>query len=222
MSSLAANITYAILQGFFLLGLLAAWFNKMATVSQMFANGVKKGMPYLWHLGMWNDAITVHAFLALVVGLFGSQWMSGYWGVAMIGGAILYVWLSYLANGAWVKPTDIIQSHAGVADDKIHSTGEMSSVGWIHVPHMAIILTIIAMFVIWVLRGLVPWKLAVGGICLLLAHACIGQHGMLREMNPSWNPWPQQSFDGIVLFLNAVFFALAFLFLFSYFLDQAA
>jgi hypothetical protein len=221
VSPAAFHFTYGVLQGFYVAGAIAAWWIDMLTVGQMQANGVKVGMPYLWHFGMTNDFVTVHPFLALMAGLYLSAWARGYWLAVLIVVFAASGYFGWRGNAAWVKDKNIVQAHAQLADDKIHSTGEMSIVGWIHVPHMAIILTIVIMSLIWIIRGLVPWQLAAGGICLMLAHACTGQHGILRLLLPSWNPWPTQSIDGAVLLLNMVLLAAGLYFLFWYLLIRA-
>jgi hypothetical protein len=86
---------------------------------------------------------------------------------------------------------------------------------------MAMIMAVIFLSVVWIAKGEVPWKLAVAGACILVAHLCIGEHWALRLLKPSWNPWPEQSFDTAVAVLNVALIAAALYFLFSYFFDYS-
>ena len=194
MSNLAIGITvYAVLQAFWVLGALAAWRGHTFSVSQMLALGVTKGIPYVGHIGMWNDLFTIHPLLAIYAGIYWNQqwqWLTQWWFTPLVAASLA---ISWYANRMWVQDRNIITTFAGIAEDKIHSTGTMSSVAWIHVPHMAIIITIFVMMGLSITMGQVAWKFALGAAVLLLAHILMMQHPWLRELNPSWNPFPSMA-----------------------------
>jgi hypothetical protein len=213
MSAFNFYVTYGVLQSFWLCGAIAAWWTNMLTVSQMQRYGVQKGMPYLWHLGMWNDLVTIHPFLACMFSLFWAQSSRSWW---LLPAAFVGIAISSYANWAWTRGSEVIQSHAGVANDKVHADGHMSLVGMIHIPHMALVIAIIFLTVVGTARGEVPWKLSVVGAFILLAHICVGQHWTLRLLDPPWNPWPAQPLDGALAIVNVLSIAAAFCLLFDY------
>ena len=219
MSRLAFEVTYWGLQMFWVFGAIAAYSTNMLTVGQMRSHGIYKGMPYLWHLGMTNDAVTFHPFLALLVGLYWWEWLGSSWW--LLAAVLFGIATGWYANWGWTRGTDIIEAHRQIHVAKIRSTGEMSIVGMVHIPHMAVMMAIIFLFVVWVAKGEVPWKLAVASACLIAAHICVGQHWLLRLLNPIWNPWPQMDSAMTFGILNAAFFATGFYFLISFFLDYA-
>lgn len=221
-SSLAGYVTFWLLQAFWAFGAIAASSVHMLTRGQMMLHGIKKGMPYLYHFGMWNDVVTVHPFLAFMVALCWAQWTQGWWALVMAVLAAASLWVSWWQNREWVKDVNIVQAHSELAADKIHSTGKMSVVAWVHIPHMAIILTVICMSIIWTVKGDVPWKLASGGVCLLAAHVLIGQHWPLRLCKPWWNPWPDQDLTVTFAVLTVLLWVGAACFLLSYFADTIA
>jgi hypothetical protein len=153
-------------------------------------------MPYFAHYGMWNDVLVVHLLLALFAARYWGEWVTQLWVLLPI--ATASIWLAWWANDAWVKDTSIIQSHAEVAEDKIHSTGHMSLVGWIHVLHMAIIVTIIAMMCVTLVFDRMPLQLAAGAVCVLVGHAAAGQHPHLRLEDKEWNPWPKMGYEVVL------------------------
>lgn len=184
----AALATLIVLTTFWLLQAIAAFSNNMLTVRQMRTIGVKRGMPYLHHHGMWNDLLVVHPLLALYVGENWKEWQQLWWVLVPL--AAVCVYCAWKQCHAWAQNPDVIESHTEIAEDKIHSTGHMSLVGWIHVPHMALILVGFGMILVQILRGTVPTPLLFGTICLINGHIAIGQHAYLRIFNPEWNPWP--------------------------------
>ena len=214
---LAGYIVFWLLHAFWAVGAIAASSVHMLTRGQMLLHGIKKGMPYFWHAGMWNDVVTIHPVCALMVSLCWAQWRQSIWSIPF---AMLALAVSYFANKDWVKDTSIVQSHAELAPDKVHSTGEMSIVAWVHIPHMAIILTIIFMSAVSIINGKVPSQLATSFVCLLVAHALIGQHGILRVLNPVGNPWPRQPFDEVALALSAVFWVVGLVLMIHFFVDK--
>lgn len=221
-TNLAFLVTFWVLQGFWALGAVAASSVHMLTRTQMVLNGIKKGMPYFWHFGMWNDVVTIHPFLALMAGLYWAQWTQGWWPLVLVVLGLANLYVSWWQNREWVRDVNIVQAHSELAADKVHSTGEMNAVSWVHVPHMAIILTLLLMSAIWTIKGEVPWKLATGGVFLFAAHALIGQHWPLRLFKPWWNPWPDQELTLVFALLTILFWILGAAFLFSYFADTAA
>jgi len=205
--------TYVVLQSFWAAGAVAAYFGGMLTVGQMQKSGFKAGMPYLYHFGVWNDFVVVHLWVATVFAMFGAAWMSvlGIWMIPLIAGVAL---LSTLANQTWVQ---------GPATQAHGHDGDLSLVGYLHIPQMAIIVFAIFMTALWIVKGEVPRYFAAGSVCLVLAHACMGDHWPLRLFSPTWaSPWWQYNTMTPVWAAGyAVLMAAALLFFVLHFLSLA-
>ena len=196
---------YATLQAFWFGGAIAAWFGGMLTVTQMQKSGHQEGMPYLYHFGVWNDFIVIHLWAAAMLAIYAQAWLD-YLGPWLILVYTILICLSTWANEAWVSGPDI-QAHG--------HHGKLSLVGNLHILQMAIILFAIVMAAASILLGEVPWELATGSFCLVLAHICMGDHWPLRLFSVRWTkPWPYNRlapFLGVsyaVLMAAALFFLL--------------
>jgi hypothetical protein len=47
--------------------------------SQMLQKGVKSGLPFLWHFGMWGDILLISPLSALIVAYYSKQWTPPRW-----------------------------------------------------------------------------------------------------------------------------------------------
>ena len=48
--------------------------DQFLTVTEMQRRGVAQGLPFIWHFGMWGDALMISGLVAFIVGRFADQW----------------------------------------------------------------------------------------------------------------------------------------------------
>ena len=183
-SPAAFGFILAVLTAFWLLGALGAWFIGMLTPGQMLrTRGTSHGIPFLGHFGMLDDLI-IHPVLALNVGLFWPTWNSADMAMLNYVAWLMAAVAAYGLNQAWAKMT----AKTGTREAQAHE-GVLTGVGWIHVPHTAVILWAMIMMLVSLLFGYMHPLLAFADVSLIAAHVIMGTHWPLKVMNPVWNPF---------------------------------
>jgi hypothetical protein len=71
-----------------------SWKGQFLTPSQMQQQGVAIGLPFIAHTAMWSDASLLAALMATIIYLYGHQWDSGQFcialGIGIIGSALMH------------------------------------------------------------------------------------------------------------------------------------
>jgi len=208
------------LQSFWVAGAIAAYQTKTLTRAQMARAGIKKGMPYLWHVGMWSDVYSIHPYLALMTAVLWWRW-SAYPKPLWVFLFLISLGLGRIAQRSWSSNKDIIESHNGIEfhpGGEPTATGNPSLVGWVHVPHIAAIITLFVMTLVSWILGDLPWRLVIAGLFMLAGHGLAGTHWLLRSLNPVWNPWPADKHAEMKGALNVVCTTMGYFFILCNFL----
>lgn len=188
-------VTFLGLEALVLAQALFAYQGGFLTASQMQLKGVASGLPFLWHFGMWGDALVVSLLSALVVAYYSKQWtpasvaLSGVVGLAVSG---VMHWMYSLA----AMPEAHIHAH------------QLTQAGMAHLIYMALVLTIFLQFFLFT-PHLTARTLGVVS-ALVFIHVLAGTHialGVLALLTPlEWYPGrPLESVIGwLIIALLAV------------------
>src|SRR5688572_25807939 len=105
-----AILAFVLFQLLILLQVGLAYQDSFLTLDQMRQRGIERGLPLLWHLGIWSDAILISALAAVMVRRFSDQWSRRALWIAValaVGFAILLGWLFTLSS----TPEANVQHH---------------------------------------------------------------------------------------------------------------
>jgi hypothetical protein len=155
-----------------------SWKGQFLTPSQMQQQGVATGLPFIAHTAMWSDASLLAALMATIIYLYGPQWDSGQFcialGIGIIGSALMH-WGFYVNSF-------FEQAHV--------RNGMLTDAGIIHFMYMAIGLAITILFYTCT-KGLSVTSVTVVSL-LLVTHVVIGTLVPLkiwaRITHPTWYP----------------------------------
>jgi hypothetical protein len=174
----------------------AAYRDQFLTVSQMQARGFAQGLPFLWHFGMWGDALLVSPLAAFLSGRYFRQWrLPDLWSSALVGAASSFVlsWLFTLG--------DMPEAH--VIDHQLTMTG------YIHLAYMAIVIALFTQFFFFTARVRASTLRVVS--VLLVIHVLVGTHmalGALQLVSPrAW--YSAQPLKSVTGWLLVAMFAVA-------------
>lgn len=111
---------------------LSAWASKMdsfLTVKDMLSKGCKKGLPFIWHMGMWGDVFIVSPIMVIGAFMYCNTWSGDRVAIVYtIGGIVSAVMHQmYVAGGK-----EVPEAHA-------HS-GRLTGAGFLHMLFMSIAL----------------------------------------------------------------------------------
>jgi len=212
-------IMYFVSQSLWGAGAIAAYRTRTLTPNQMRRKNVHKGMCYLWHIGMWDDVVAIHPYLALMTALLWPLWAT----------ISPWVWIIFFlislivgqkVQRSWSSNMKVIESHNKIEyppNGAPRPTGKPSAVGWVHVPHIALIVTLGVATLVSSMLGYVPWRLVLAGILLFAGHVLAGTHWLLRYYDPPGNPWDKDERSGMHGIANIVCTSLGFFFVFWHF-----
>lgn len=172
--SQSAQAFIVLAAGFLLLYLqaLAAHDDKMLTPAQMQAAGVKEGLPFSAHGGMWGDAVLT-LWLAFLVFAFGENWNLYTWGVAaVIGGATSAAMHEQYRRGT------IREAHV--------KHNMLTTAGYLHFVYMWGAIAILVLFYLFTPNAAsqVTWATTI----LLVVHVVVANHFVLGLLAPPWYP----------------------------------
>ncbi len=166
--------------------------NEMLTVRQMRENrGIKLGLPFLWHGGMWGDVFIVSPVVAWIVGEFSNTWS---WPSLLVCGLVGFM-ASRLMHDLYQLS---LWPEAHVEDRKL------TDVGYVHHGYMTIAFVVIIEYYFK--------SVTVGGLstmwlisALLVAHVAVGNHlllGLAKRLWPEQFDWypgdPLRSWGSLV------------------------
>lgn len=172
--------------GLVLLGGLAAYRNGFLTVGQMEEQNIWKGLPFVWHFGMWGDFLIMTPLLAIVIGGFHKQWGS----LQIIAALIVSFVATFQMHELWKK--DLMQqAHIRY--------GQLTPAGWINVLYMTMALAIILLFFF---ATTVSPKVMLWVSAVLTVYLLFGTHIVLGLIGPRW--FPQRPQEQLVSWLSVI------------------
>ncbi|MCC7500706.1 hypothetical protein IT396_02790 [Candidatus Nomurabacteria bacterium] len=143
------------------------------TVRQMKMMGDAQGLPLIWHMGIWSEALFITPLLGFITWRYGVQWGPGYWILASIAGCTISIGM-----------------HMTYVHDKIQGAlggnGHITVATVLHGIYMAAALAILFLF-FFATRG-VESKHAIPIMWFLMLHVIIGTHTVLKIWAPKWFP----------------------------------
>lgn len=174
-----------------------AYRDRFFTVAQMRDRGIDQGLPFLWHFGMWGDALVISGLAAYIIGRFFYSWRLGTTLVSLAIGLLSAAIMSWIYTFSGI-PEAHVQDH------------RLTAAGMVHLVYMAIALAVFLQFFLFTDGASV--RLLRMASMLLTAHVFIGTHmllGILTIVHPlAWYPvQPLKSVLGWITFA-AVAFAL--------------
>jgi hypothetical protein len=174
--------------------------DSMLTIAEMHARGISQGLPFLWHLGMWGDALIVCPLAAFITGRYWSRWRApDLQSAALI--AIASSWaLSWLFTFGTTPEAHVLDQH-------------LTLTGWVHAVYMAAAFTVFLQFLFFT-EQVSKFTLRVTS-ALLVLHVFLGTHmmlGVVQLVRPlDWYPaHPLASIPGWIM-LGSLAIALAWL-----------
>jgi hypothetical protein len=161
------------------------------SVTQMRQYGFSQGLPFLWHFGMWGDAVVISPLVALVVGRYSYEWK---WKTLFYAAltatlvTILYGWIFTLSD----YPEAHVQHH------------RLTTAGIIHLIYMLPTLTVFLIFFLATNR--VSKRFAITVSVIIVLHVFVGTHmvlGIINWLYPlDWFPGqPLRSMTGWITIL---------------------
>jgi len=146
------------------------------TVRQMqLTRGLKKGLPLMWHAGIWGDFVILTPLLTYIVARYGDQWlMPDIILASAIGVAIL------LPLG-W---TWIVSAKNGTPEAHTHD-GKMTAAGFFHAIYF---IAAIAIILLTYFHTVISQTAASTIAIFLGIHVVYGTHIVLGLMAPPWYP----------------------------------
>jgi hypothetical protein len=193
-----AAVAFVFLEFLVVLQACLAYQDRFFNVSQMQERGIDRGLPFIWHFGMWGDFLVISVLAAYLIARYFARWRRQEILVSLAIGfasAGLMSWLYTLSD----MPEAHIQNHG------------LTAAGWIHLIYMASAIAVFTQFFFF--SGDVSVSLLRVVSVLLFAHVFFGTHmalGILKFYFPlDWYPvQPLKSVFGWIT-LWAVGFGLA-------------
>lgn len=170
------NFTYWVVAGTYTLIVLMvylAYIDNWLTVRQMKDAGDEQGLPLIWHLGIWSQALIVTPLLGFIVERYGAQWSLGYRMLALLA----------------VSPLSIAMCLTYVHDEipgAFGGKGRVTPATAVLCAYMTVALAILFLF-FFATRG-VESKHAIPIMWLLMIHVVVGTHTVLKIWAPTWFP----------------------------------
>jgi hypothetical protein len=153
-----------------------AWQDGFLTPSQLQANGIPEGVPFVAHGAMWSDATLLAGLMATIMVNYARQWTVRHWAIAL---ALAIVVSAAMHWGLYIHGT-LPEAH--VRD------GTTTIAGWIHLAYMSLGLAVVLLFYVCTNRLNTAFVTFVS--ILLVIHTIIGVHIPLRiwarVAGPSW------------------------------------
>jgi hypothetical protein len=182
-----AIVAFVFLESLVAVQALLAYRDHFLTVAQMRHQSIAQGLPFIWHFGMWGDALVVSGLAAYVVGRYLHQWRARttmLFSLALgFASAAFFSW-TYTLSG---MPEAHVQSH------------RLTAVGVEHFFYMGIALAVFIQFCFFTTN--ISTQLLGAVSFLLLVHVFVGTHMVLGILNivypQAWYPaQPLRSIPG--------------------------
>lgn len=148
-----------------------AWCDDFLTPKQMRRGGIRSGLPFLAHGGMWGDLIFVSPLLAFIITTYGSEWS---W--IQIAAAVLFSLVVSFAMHETYKKGRFPEAHV--------QYGKLTKAGVVHFCYMAEAFLVLSLY--YILVPYTPWMWVVSA--LLVLHTIVGTHVVLGLVRPMWYP----------------------------------
>ncbi len=160
------SLVWVLLEGF------CAWRNGMLTAKQMARKYPKypKGLPIVWHGGMWGDLFIISSIIGFAVAWYSAQWSGGQLAFMLIIGMAL----SAVMHMIYIKTP---------FPDSLAWREELSIAGYLHFLYMGIVFAILGLLFFYT-TALSPTFLIIVSVLLAL-HVAIGNHLLLGWANES-------------------------------------
>jgi hypothetical protein len=153
-----------------------AWQDGFLTPSQLQANGISKGLPFVAHGAMWSDATLLAGLMATIMVNYAHQWTVRQWATALALGSVVSAAMHW---GLYVR--------GPLPEAHVHD-GATTIAGWMHVPYMSFGLAVTMLF--YVCTNLLNAAFVTFVSILLIIHTIVGVHIPLRIWariaTPSW------------------------------------
>ena len=158
-------------EGMVILQVLYAWCDEFLTPAQMRRGGIREGLPFMAHGGMWGDLIFISPLVAIIYATDGPEWSSVNVMTAMIGGGV-----ASIVMHETYKRGELPEAHV--------QFGCLTTAGLIHRWYMAIALAVLGLY--YIRAPYTPWTWSVSA--LLVLHTIAGTHVVLGLIQPRWYP----------------------------------
>ena len=153
---------------------LAAFLDSFLTVTQMRMKGFEKGLPLLYHAGIWGDLL-ITPVLAYIVAAHASEWHRNDIVIAHVIGVVLIVVMGLVwVNGA---KNGLPEAHT--------YGGKLTVAGWIHAVYF---IEAIAGIILFFFFSKISQTEAELVAAFLAIHVVYGTHIFLGLAAPEWFP----------------------------------
>jgi hypothetical protein len=156
-----------ILQGIF------AYNDNFFTVTQMRAKGFEKGVPLLYHLGIWGDFLILTPLMSYIVAKYGDQWQTKEIYSSGIIGIVSIIVLGFI----WAK-----SAQHGLPESHTYG-GKITAAGFVHAVYFVVVLAVIILTFFYTA---ISQEAAIIIAVILGLHVVYGTHMVLGLIGPSW------------------------------------
>src|ERR1035441_4109578 len=168
LATVPAGIVFVCLEIGVLIQAVLAYRDHFLTASQMESIHVARGLPFLWHLGMWGDFFIISPIAAYLTRQYGSQWRPRSVLISLAVGVTAASLLGWLYTFS-AMPEAHVQTH--------HLTGA----GVIHQCYMAAVVSVLVEFFIF--TPSVSLRVLRVVSVLVMFHLVLGTHIALGVLN---------------------------------------
>jgi hypothetical protein len=192
-----AVIAFLILESLVVAQALLAYQDRFLTVAEMQSRGVREGLPFVAHLGMWCDLLLISGLSAYLISRYAHTWKLRWASLSLLAGILSASVMSYLYTYSSVPETHI-QNHG------------LTIAGYVHLTYMALTIAVFTQFLLFTETASLR---IIRIVCaLLFIHVIFGTHmvlGAIKLIQPlDWYPiqplnspfgWVTVGFVGLVL-----------------------
>ena len=172
------NIEHGVLMAVFgismiLMQIFCADYDDFLTVKQMQKRGFEKGLPLMWHAGIWGDVFPLTPLLVYLVTVYSNQWRTINVMWALLIGVVAIIGMGFMwVNGA----------KKGLPEAHTHD-GRITGAGFFHAIYFVVA---IAVIILTFFCSAISQKAAIVTAIILGVHIVYGTHIVLGLIAPVW------------------------------------
>lgn len=152
-------------------GALAAHKEKFFTVSEMQSRGIKTGLPFAMHLGMWGDFLLISPLVALMTFYYSGFWTHNEFVLSCAGAVIVSAVLHYLYTKIEIPESHVVN-------------GTLTKAGCFHFLYVILVFTILNLF--YFFTPSLGYQFFVLASVLILIHVLVSNHVIWEIIRPAW------------------------------------
>jgi hypothetical protein len=177
-----AVISFFILDGLVIAQALLAHQDRFFTVAEMQSRGIREGLPFIWHFGMWGDLLVISGLSAYLICRYGRTWKPHLVCASLAAGLLAAALMSW-----WYTYSNVPETHV--------QNGSLTWAGYVHAVYMGLAIAVFTQALLF--TESISSKVIRVVCAVLFIHVLFGTHmilGAIKLIHPL--PWyPVQPLD---------------------------